>query len=109
LVRSVAVATRTRRGLPRSARSFRGVPSLIPRESASALSRVPDAFCLRQIVSGSTSPFVFTSLRLGLLRATARRFAAAGLPSSHLLFPLLLVPSRHPLGDLASRMLDSSR
>ncbi len=59
LERPVAVAIRARRGLPRSTRSYRDVPSLIPRESAPAFRALPGACCLRHRQRGSTSPSVY--------------------------------------------------
>src|SRR6266508_3861532 len=78
-----------------------------PGRARPASSRLPGAFCLRPFTRGSASPFGLTGLHLGLLRATARRFAAAGLLPGGILAPLLLVASRRHAGDLATRMLDS--
>src|SRR6266508_952291 len=78
-----------------------------PGRARPASSRLPGAFCLRPFTRGSASPFGLTGLHLGLLRATARRFAAAGLLPGGVLAPLLLVASRRHAGGLATRMLDS--
>ena len=106
-MRAVAVANRASRGLPRSARSLRGVPSLIPRESATGVIETARRVLPSPNHEGLGLSIVFTRLRLGLLRATARRFAAGGLLAADILAPLLLVASRRHAGDLATRMLDS--
>jgi hypothetical protein len=50
-------------------------------------------------------PRYLTRLHLGLLRATARRFATAGLPANGMLVPLLLEASRPHAGDRATLWL----
>ena len=50
-------------------------------------------------------PHVSTRLRLGSLRATARDFAAVGLPADGILVPLLLDASRRHAGNRATLWL----
>jgi hypothetical protein len=50
-------------------------------------------------------PHVLSRLRLSSLRATARDFAAVGLPSDSILVPLLLDPSRCHAGNRATLWL----
>ncbi len=54
-------------------------------------------------------PHVLSRLRLSSLRATARGFAAAGLPSDSILVPLLLGTSRRHAGNRATLLLSVYR
>jgi hypothetical protein len=80
LVHRVAATHLHARGLPCSTHSCRDVPSLLPRRSASVrrLSTFPRRATFT-LSSAVRPPRYLTGLHLGLLRATARRFAAAGL------------------------------
>jgi hypothetical protein len=53
-------------------------------------------------------PQYLTRLRLGLLRATARDFAAHDLPVISMQVPLLLDVSRHHAGNRATLLLSDS-
>lgn len=83
LGRRVCRRSRHRRGLPCSTRSClrRAVP-VTPEERLGALTEhLPEAYGLRQNPRGSASSLIVTRLRLGLLRATARRIATGGSPA----------------------------
>ena len=54
-------------------------------------------------------PHYFTRLRLSSLRAAARGFAAAGLPTGGIQVPLLLEDSRPHAGDRATLLLSGSQ
>ena len=54
-------------------------------------------------------PQFLTRLHLGSLRATARRFAAAGVPADNILAPLLLDTSRRHAGNRATLSLSPYR
>jgi hypothetical protein len=53
-------------------------------------------------------PHALSRLRLSSLRATARDFAAVGLPSDSILVPLLLDSSRCHAGNRATLLLSDS-
>ena len=110
LVRHVARATRPPWGLPCSTRSCHYVPSLLPRRSASVhrLSTFPKRVAFAYFVEARPPQFL-TRLRLGSLRATARRFAAVDLPVDSILAPLLLDTSRRHAGSQATLSLSAYR
>jgi hypothetical protein len=86
------------------------VPSLLPRRSASVhrLSTFPRRIAFAYFVE-ARPPHSLTRLRLGSLRATARSFAAVGLPADNILAPLLLDTSRRHAGSRATLSLSAYR
>jgi hypothetical protein len=70
------------------------------------LSTFPKRLAFAHFV-GARPPHALSRLRLGSLRATARGFATARLPTAGLLVPLLLDASRHHAGDRATLWLSA--
>jgi hypothetical protein len=90
-------------------RSSRAVPATPGERLGASAEHLPEAYGLRAGFRRSASPSAITRLHLGLLRATARDFAAARLASRRdILVPLLLDASRRHAGDRATLLLSAS-
>ncbi len=88
--------------------SLRAVPATLEERLGASTEHLPRRAALAHFVEARPPQFL-TRLRLGSLRATARSFAAVGLPTDSILAPLLLDTSRRHAGNRATLWLSTYR